>query len=117
MIKRKHELRKERHENFLGGKGEMELTHFLEKEDASGTGRLFAKSVLKPGASIGFHVHQGDFENYYILKGRAMVTENDGSQHYLEPGDVMFTGNTCGHAIENVGEEDLEYIALILFDK
>lgn len=117
MIKRKEEVRKEQHENFLGGKGLMELNHFLEKEDSSGTGRLFSKSVLKPGASIGFHTHQGDFETYYILSGRAMVTEDDGSQHYLGAGDVMFTGNGFGHAIENAGEEDLEYLALILFDK
>lgn len=116
MIKRSHELKRQVKKDFLGGKGEVELIHFLDKEDASGKGRLFSKSMLPPGSSIGFHVHSGDFENYYILKGRARVTENDGSKHYLEAGDVMFTPNGSGHAIENVGEENLEYIALILFD-
>ncbi len=117
MIKRNHELKRVVNKEFLGGKGEVRLEHFLDKEDACGTGRLFAKSILSPGSSIGFHVHEGDFENYYILKGKAMVTEDDGSHHFLEPGDVIFTANGCGHAIENVGDEDLEYIALILFDK
>lgn len=116
MIKRSHELKKAINKEFLGGKGEVQLTHFLDKEDASGKGRLFAKSVLPPGSSIGFHKHNGDFENYYILKGKALVTDDDGSQHVLEAGDVMFTPNGCGHAIENIGEENLEYIALILFD-
>jgi quercetin dioxygenase-like cupin family protein len=116
LIKRSHELKRQVNKEFLGGKGQVELTHFLDKEDAAGTGRLFSISMLTPGSSIGFHVHNGDFENYYILKGKAMVTEDDGSKHYLEAGDVMFTPNGSGHAIENVGEDNLEYIALILFD-
>lgn len=117
MIKRKDELKVDVHEEFLGGKGTLTNTHFLDKEDASGKGRLFVKSVLTPGSSIGNHTHSGDFETYYILSGKALVTEDDGSEHVLEAGDVMYTPDGASHAIENCGEEDLEYIALIMYTK
>lgn len=116
MIKRGHELKVDVHEKFVGGKGTLTNTNFLDKVDASGKGRLFAKSMLTPGSSIGYHKHDGDFETYYILSGKALVTEDDGSQHTLEAGDVMYTPNGSSHSIENCGDMNLEYIAIILFD-
>lgn len=116
MIKRSNELKVDVHNEFLGGKGTLTNTHFLNKEDAAGKGRLFVKSVLTPGSSIGSHTHNGDFETYYILSGKALVTDNDGIEHILQAGDVMFTPNGQSHSIENCGDENLEYIAIILFD-
>jgi mannose-6-phosphate isomerase-like protein (cupin superfamily) len=116
MIRRGHELKTDVHNEFLGGKGTLKNTHFINKEEACEKGRLFVKSVLTPGSSIGSHTHNGDFETYYILSGKALVTDDDGSEHILEVGDVMFTPNGKTHAIENCGDENLEYIAVILFD-
>lgn len=33
------------------------------------------------------------------------------------PGDTTFTCDGAGHAIENIGDEDLVFMALILLDK
>jgi len=116
MIKRENEMKITVHEEFLGGKGILKNVHFLDKEDASGTGRLFVKSILEPGCSIGNHTHKGDFEVYYILKGKALVEDNSNREE-LHPGDSILTKNGSSHSIENIGEENLEYIALILFDQ
>ncbi|MTI95769.1 MAG: cupin domain-containing protein [Firmicutes bacterium] len=116
MITRAEKLKVDVHPQFLGGKGTLTNIHFLDKENAAGSGRLFAKSILPPGSSIGYHTHEGDFEVYYILAGKALVNDN-GEEHTLEPGDAILTKNGCGHSIENVGDTDLEYIALILYDK
>ena len=116
MIKRSNEMKVDVHSQFLGGKGILKNTHFLDKEDATGAGRLFAKSILSPGSSIGYHTHKGDFEVYYILSGKALVNDN-GEEHVLEPGDSILTKNGLSHSIENIGDVDLEYIALIIFDK
>lgn len=116
MIKRASEMKVDIHEEFLGGKGTLINTHFLDRENAVNSGRLFVKSVLKPGSSIGYHTHNGDFEVYYILKGKALVCEN-GEESILEEGDSMLTKNGSSHSIENIDETDLEYIALIMFDK
>lgn len=116
MIKRSNEMKVDVHKEFLGGKGTLTNIHFLDKEDSTGAGRLFVKSILTPGSSIGYHTHKGDFENYYILKGKAKVSDN-GEEYILEEGDSILTKNGSSHSIENIGETDLEYIALILFDK
>ncbi|NLK43313.1 MAG: cupin domain-containing protein [Tissierellia bacterium] len=104
------------HDEFLGGKGTLTNTHFLNNEDACGAGRLFAKSMLTPGSSIGYHTHQGDFEVYYILTGKAKVNHN-GTDYILEAGDSILCRNGESHSIENIGDTNLEYIAIILFDK
>lgn len=116
MIKRKEDMKVAVQNEFLGGKGVLTNVHFLDKEDAAGTGRLFVRSILTPGSSIGYHTHKGDFEVYYILTGIALVNDN-GEEHTLYPGDSILTKNGFSHSIANAGATDLEYIALIIFDK
>lgn len=117
MIKHLEDLRKDTISNFRGGKGEVQMTHFLETEqdEFKGKGRLFSKNVLKPGNSIGLHEHVGDFETYFILSGEGLVSDQ-GEQKSVKPGDVIITKNGEHHSIENTGTVDLEFIALILFD-
>lgn len=116
MILKASDMKVAVNNEFLGGKGTLTNTHFLNNEDTCGAGRLFVKSMLTPGSSIGYHTHKGDFENYYILTGKALVNDN-GVEHILEPGDSILCKNGESHSIENVGDTDLEYIALIIFDK
>ena len=77
-------------------------------------GRVFSHAVLKPGCEVGWHIHQGEGETYYILKGVGTYND-DGTTLEVFPGDVTFTDSGQGHAIKNNGEEDLEFIALILY--
>ncbi|KAF0197224.1 MAG: mannose-6-phosphate isomerase [Bacillota bacterium] len=116
MIRKAIEMIVDVHSEFLGGKGTLVNTHFLDKQNSAGTGRLFVKSTLSPGSSIGYHTHKGDLEVYYILSGKALVSDN-GKESILEAGDSIYTPNGSSHSIENVGEVDLEYVALILFDR
>jgi len=116
MILRGSDMKVTVNNEFLGGKGTLTNTTFLNNEDACGAGRLFVKSMLTPGSSIGCHTHKGDFENYYILSGKALVSDN-GEEFVLEPGDSILCRNGQSHSIENVGDTNLEYIALIIFDK
>ena len=116
MIKKHDQLEIAVHHEFRGGKGNVTFEHFMTREMANGAGRLFAKSILPPGASIGLHKHEGDCEVYYILEGKALVNDN-GLDVELEPGDINFCPDGGSHAIENVGDRDLVYIAMILFTK
>ena len=102
--------------NLKGGNGTVRILNILEKEELYGLGRLFAVSIIPPGASIGQHTHEGDFETYYILKGRARVNDN-GNVAELGPGDMTQCKDGDFHSIENIGDEDLEYLAVILYTK
>jgi len=114
MIRKAENQRNSSEFKLKGGEGTIRLKHFLEGQESYKTGRLFAVSIIPPGCSIGCHTHSGDFEIYYILKGTANVTDN-GVSDVLYPGDSMICLEGESHSIENNGDCDLEYIAVILY--
>ena len=116
MIRKAHDQRRSVEHELKGGRDTTRLVHFLEPPEAYGTGRLFAISIIPPGGSINCHIHTGDFEIYYILKGTAKVVDN-GIEDILYPGDSMFCREGDFHSIENPGNCDLEYVAIILYTK
>ena len=86
MIRRSKDYNIEVIDGLKGGKGHVTVVNFFEMEDFLGKGRLYGKSIIKPGNSIGYHTHEGDQEAYFILKGKALYNEN-GVETILEPGD------------------------------
>ena len=55
---------------MFGGDGEAEMHVILKApEEMYGKGRVFNRVVLAPGSEIAWHVHHGDGECYYVLKG------------------------------------------------
>ena len=116
MFRRAEEMRKEIGTNLRGGKGDINIVHILEtsQNEFNGKGRLFTKTTVKPGDSIGWHQHVGDSEAYYVLNGRGLVNDN-GTEVAVKAGDVVLTRDGEYHSVANNGEEDLVFIALILF--
>lgn len=114
MIRRAEEIKTEVTNRLRDGKGDTEMTKILKPEEFHEKGRLFAKCVLKPGTSIGYHQHVGDFESYYILSGEGFLVE-DGVESIVKPGDLVYTDNMGSHSIENKGTEDLVFMALVLY--
>ena len=102
-------------QKMFGGAGEAVMRCILNgDEEMYGKGRVFRHLSLAPGCGIGWHVHKGDGETYYILKGRGLYNDN-GVETEVGPGDVTFVDSGEGHALLNNGEEELEAIALILY--
>ncbi|MBQ4425935.1 MAG: cupin domain-containing protein [Lachnospiraceae bacterium] len=103
-------------EHVQKGAGAVSFRYFLEEKDAAGTGRLFGVLTIPPGASIGPHTHEGEFELYYILSGEGVVTDND-ETYVMREGDMMQCKSGNSHAVVNEGTEDLVFVAIILNDK
>lgn len=101
---------------LFGGPGEIEARQILNEGEFCDKGRLFNHIVLRPGVSIGRHRHVNDFEVYYFLKGCGMYDDN-GTEVAVGPGDVTVCPEGEQHAVSNTGTEDLEFIALVLFDR
>jgi mannose-6-phosphate isomerase-like protein (cupin superfamily) len=116
MTKKSADLRINLEPNLKGGRETVRIINILESETLFGTGRLFGVSIIPPGGSIGRHTHEGEFETYYILKGSARVNDN-GVLYDLGPGDMTQCKNGDFHSIENTGDVDLEYLAVILYNK
>lgn len=115
MIRRSGNYKVEKVEGLKGGKGYVTVVNFFESEDFLGKGRLYGMTIIKPGNSIGYHKHEGDQEAYYILKGKALYNDN-GYETVLNPGDLAICRDGDYHSIEADGDEDLEYIMLILYN-
>lgn len=115
MIRRSEDKRIEVREHPFGGEGQVTLLNLLDNAaEMYYKGRVFAHSTLQPGCSIGYHVHKGECETYYILNGIAEFNDN-GILTTIRKGDVTYTPAEQGHGIRNIGDEPLDFIALILY--
>jgi oxalate decarboxylase len=70
--------------------------------------------VLKPGAIREMHWHPNANEWHYYLRGTAQValfgSGGRGKVAEFKPGDVAYLPAGYGHAIRNVGKDDLELV-------
>ncbi|MDD6031900.1 MAG: cupin domain-containing protein [Oscillospiraceae bacterium] len=105
----------ERVENMCGGKGHVVIKHILGDRELNGKCRLYAEVTIAPGCTLGYHEHHGESETYYILSGKGDYNDN-GTIRPVEAGDVTFTPDGKGHGLDNTGDTDLVFMALIILD-
>ena len=113
MVKKAEQMRHELKKRMRGGDGTVELVHILEGGEYKGKARLFAKIILQPGCSIGAHIHEGEEEIFYLLRGEASFMDGETEKRLL-PGDAAVTLGGEGHSIANRGQETVELVAVIL---
>ena len=106
-------MRIRREEHMAGGNGHVIIKELLDAEQLNGKCGLYAQVTLEPGCSLGYHEHHGETETYYLTKGAGIYNDN-GKEYPVEVGDVTFCADGNGHGIQNAGEEDLVFVALIL---
>ena len=87
-------------ENFMGGTGIAHFEHVMMADEMHGMNRVYAKVTLKKGCSVGYHV----------------LDDNHERTLYLKPGEHYFTPSGKGHSISNEQDEDLVFMALIIYD-
>ena len=114
MIIRANEYKKDVNEHMKGGDGTVRITHFVSAPELNDKGRLFANIHLEPGSSIGYHVHEGESELFYVLKGEAVYNDN-GTEYPLYVGDTAIVKAGNGHSVANRGTEPVDLIALIVY--
>ena len=114
MIKKAAEFKTDYRENMRGGNGTVEITNFVTPAELNDKGRMFANITLKPGCGIGFHVHEGESELFYLMKGEVLYNDN-GVEQVLSAGDVMICPAGTGHGVTNNGTETAELCAVIVY--
>jgi len=74
--------------------------------------------TLKPGAIREMHWHPNANEWHYYLRGTAQValfgSGGRGKVAEFKPGDVAYIPTGYGHAVRNVGKDDVEFV--VTFD-
>ena len=116
MIRKYADLLKEQKPAPFDGTGEIMVRSLLNGPDELyRKGRVFAHTTVYPGSAIGYHVHTGESETYYSLKGTARYNDN-GTMVSVAPGDVTYCAPGEGHGLACAGDEPIEMIALILYE-
>jgi len=113
MITRKSEQNTEVRTAMRGGDGAVHLTPV--SGELPQKMRLFSRIELPVGASIGYHVHEGETELFYFVSGEAILDDN-GVQTRASAGDSMATFSGQGHSVTNAGDVPLVMIAAIVLD-
>ena len=114
MFKKSDSFSRELRTAMRGGTGETILEHvWRPNEEMQTPVRMFARLVLNPGCSIGWHVHENEEEIYYVLRGRAAVNDN-GANLFVSEGDSTITRSGEGHSIACAGDEPLVVLACVV---
>lgn len=114
MIKIKEQLKKTTESNH-NGDIKLYLSNLADFDTKNPKLRTFALAELKPGEEVELHKHEGECEYYYIISGTGIYDDN-GSAFEVNPGTVTYTPSGSSHGIKNIGDEILEFIALIIKD-
>ena len=75
---------------------------------------MFTLITLDKGCSIGYHVHEGETETFYVIEGKALYNDN-GTEVEASAGDVLHVRSGEGHAVANRGDEPLVLLAAIIY--
>lgn len=100
-------------EGLHGGKGHVILEHLPGAEARGPHCGLYAQVTLEPGCEIGWHIHLGESETYYLLSGEGDYNDN-GEIRPVKAGDVTVTASGMGHGLLNTGSAPLVMMALIV---
>ena len=105
-------------ERRAGGTGNTIMEHIIDENVYGGKIAAYARVVLKPGCSLGYHKHEGTSETIFVLSGTADYNDN-GTPMTLRQGDVVFCPEGENHSIGNAetATEDLLLMALIVNEK
>lgn len=116
MIRRSEEKQTVRKPAPFNGVGEITVRSLLNgSEEMSQKGRVFGHTTVYPGSEIGYHIHTGDSETYYILSGKGLYNDN-GTEVEIGAGDVTYCAPGEGHGLKCLGDKPVEMIALILYE-
>ncbi len=116
MIKTAGEQQVRIRENVRGGDGAVAFHDFLLTDESFGAGKLFSRTELPAGASIGEHRHDGEFEVYYVLAGTVEVLDG-GVWQTMRRGDMHLCASGESHALKNTSAEEAQILMLILNDQ
>jgi len=114
LIKRHSSMKHHPLVNCHGGKGSINWTEILDREDSKSEKiRFIHDNIIPPRSSVGVHQHNNDEEYYYILSGKGIMTLND-EEFEVEEGDLTGVYPGGSHGLENKSDNDLRVLVICI---
>lgn len=98
---------------LAGGEGPGAIKYLVDRCDLPRKAGLLAEVVLEPGATVGYHKHEGEGELYYITAGEGDYTE-DGATTRVTAGMATYVYDGHSHGLKNTGSVPMTFIAVIV---
>lgn len=90
------------------GVGEILFRRLATSHNISGACNFIDFTTMPPGTTIGKHQHTENEEEFYlILKGRGKMQQGD-REFEVTAGELIRNPPGGIHALENIGDEDLQ---------
>ncbi len=87
--------------------------HIIEVSNSSHDSEVsIARARVEVGKTTRWHWLNDTFERYVILKGRGLVEIGADNASEVFPGDVVLIPPQTKQRIHNIGEDDLEFLAI-----
>ncbi len=99
--------------NAQGGIGYITIEHYLTVEQKGEYCNMFSEVTIPVGSTLGYHEHHGNAETYVMTQGKGLYYDND-KTYEVTVGDVLYCKDGDGHGLDNTGELDIKFTALIL---
>lgn len=94
-----------------GGRGLMKWKRFVTGLMLHAHWDSFEHNRIEPGGAVGEHVHTRTEEIYFIVSGKGLMHYGD-ERFEVGPGDLIMTPLNGRHGIENIGDEELEFVVV-----
>jgi quercetin dioxygenase-like cupin family protein len=105
MVRRKNEFETVVKYNMKGGEGAAGVMRIFQPGEYGSDLHMIGKVSLAPGASLGYHRHDGEEELVYVLSGVCDYND-DGVSTMLYPGDACLCLAGHSHSIHNPSETE-----------
>ena len=92
--------------NVKGGNKELTLQIFADENYKIMLGEL------EPGASVGMHTHEKNFEILFLISGTAKILFDDVNMRELKSGECHYCPQGHKHSVINDGAEKLKFFAV-----
>ncbi|HYT42020.1 MAG TPA: cupin domain-containing protein [Methylomirabilota bacterium] len=101
----KREVQKKCHD----GEGEILFREVFNQEAFESNLVHLHETIVRPHSTIGYHLHEGNEEIYYLTEGEGIMTV-DGDERRVRPGDAIITHSGSKHGLVNNTDQDLKLL-------
>src|SRR5947207_1209452 len=95
--------------NCHDGEGQILFREVFKKEDFESNLQHLHETIVYPHSTIGYHLHKGNEEIYYILQGEGTMIV-DGEEKRVFAGDAIITHSGSHHGLVNDTDKELKIL-------
>lgn len=92
-----------------GGRGQIIFREVFGRENFESNLQHFHETIILPHSTIGYHLHKGNEEIYYIVEGKGTMKVN-GKKMVVSTGDAVITHSGGRHGLANTTDKELKIL-------